>query len=177
MTNTTDPVTAEIAAQDTTATLARRDGRWVLTMTRDLPHPVERVWPKLVEPGELSKWSPVVPDRPLTSVGPATSQENPGEVVSDTEVLVCDPPHELVHRWGPHLLRWTLTPAPGGSRLTLAHTFDDRSECGMYGAGWHLCLAVLVVILGGQDVPRITGSRAHDYGWAGLRERYDASLA
>jgi uncharacterized protein YndB with AHSA1/START domain len=177
MTNTIDPVTAEIAAHDTTATLAQQDGRWVLTMTRELSHPVERVWPKLTEPGELRKWSPVVPDRPLTSVGPATAHEDPGDPANDAEVLVCDPPRELVHRWGPHLLRWTLTPTPEGCRLTLAHTFDDRSECGMYGAGWHLCLAVLVVVLGGQDVPRVTGSRAHEYGWAGLRDGYDASLA
>ncbi|HEU5421115.1 MAG TPA: SRPBCC family protein [Streptosporangiaceae bacterium] len=177
MTNTTDPVTAEIAAHDTTATLAQEDGRWVLTMTRELRHPVERVWPKLTEPGELAKWSPVVPDRPLTSAGPATAAENPGDPANDAEVLVCDPPRELVHRWGPHLLRWTLTPTPDGSRLTLAHVFGDRAEAGMYGAGWHLCLAVLAVILGGQDVPRVTGSRAHDYGWASLRQRYDATVA
>jgi uncharacterized protein YndB with AHSA1/START domain len=177
MTNTTDPVTTEIAANATTATLEQDEGRWVLTMTRELRHPAERVWPKLTEPGELSKWSPVVPDRPLTSVGPATARENPGDPANDAEVLLCDPPRELVHRWGPHQLRWTLTPTPDGSRLTLAHTFDQRSECGMYGAGWHLCLAVLVVVLDGQDVPRVTGNRAHEYGWSTLRDRYDASLA
>lgn len=178
MTDTTDPVTAEIAAHDATATLAQAGGRWVLSMTRDLPYPAERVWPKLTEPGELGKWSPVVPSRPLTSVGAATTRENPGEESIDAEVLACDPPRELVHRWGPEqLLRWTLTPTAEGCRLTLSHTFDDRSECGMYGAGWHLCLAVLVVVLGGQDVPRITGERAGDYGWAALRDRYDARLA
>lgn len=115
MTDTTDPVTAEIVAHDAIATLVQEDGRWVLTMTRDLPYPAERVWPKLTEPGELGKWSPVVPDRPLTSVGPATTRENRGEEPIDAEVLACDPPRELVHRWGPEqLLRWTLTPTAEG---------------------------------------------------------------
>jgi hypothetical protein len=35
MTDTTDPVTAEIAAHPTAATLTESAGRWVLTMTRE----------------------------------------------------------------------------------------------------------------------------------------------
>jgi uncharacterized protein YndB with AHSA1/START domain len=31
-------------------------------------HPVERVWPKLTEPDRLATWSPVGPDRPLTTL-------------------------------------------------------------------------------------------------------------
>jgi uncharacterized protein YndB with AHSA1/START domain len=174
---TTDPVTAEIAAQAAKATLTHDAGRWVLTMTRELRHPADRVWPKLTEPAELSKWSPVVPDRPLTSAGPAASRETPQDESVDVEVLVSDPPRELVHRWGNHLLRWTLVPTPSGSRLTLEQTFDERADCGMYGAGWHICLAVLSVVLDDRHVDRVVGSRANDYGWPALRERYDANLA
>jgi uncharacterized protein YndB with AHSA1/START domain len=176
MTRTTDPLTTEIAAHPADATLTEVAGRWVLTMSRELRHPVERVWPKLTEPDQLSKWSPVVPDRPLTSVGPATSRETPQDEDVDAEVLVSDPPHELVHRWGRHLLRWTLTPTQDGSRLTLEHTFDARAERGTYAAGWHLCLAVLAAVLDGHDVDRVVGSRANDYGWSALRDRYDANL-
>jgi hypothetical protein len=39
MTDTTDPVTAEIAAHATDATLTEVAGRWVLTMIRELRHP------------------------------------------------------------------------------------------------------------------------------------------
>ncbi len=176
MTDTTDPVTAEIAAHGADAILTEVAGRWVLTMIRELPHSVDRVWQKLTEPDQLATWSPVVPDRPLISIGPATSRETPQDQSVDAEVLVSDPPHELVHRWRGHLLRWTLTATPTGSRLTLEHTFDERTERGMYAAGWHICLAVLAAVLDGHAVGRVVGSRANDYGWSALRDRYDANL-
>jgi uncharacterized protein YndB with AHSA1/START domain len=177
----TDLVTAQIAAypaalDGTGAELAQAGGRWVLTMTRELAHPPERVWPMLAEPGQLSRWSPVVPDRPLTSPGPAVAREAPDQPATDVTVLTCDPPRELVHRWGDHLLRWVLAPVAGGTRLTLEQTFDERGSSAIFAAGWHLCLAVLILAAGGQDVDRVVGERARDYGWAELRDRYQASL-
>jgi uncharacterized protein YndB with AHSA1/START domain len=177
MPETNDPVRAEIAAQATEATLTNAAGCWVLTMTRALRHPAERVWPYLTEPHLLSRWSPVVPDRPLDSVGPATSHETPEERGVDAEVLVLDPPRELVHRWGRHTLRWTLTPTATGSRLTLEHSFDERPDLGDFAAGWHLCLAVLVAVLDGHAVERVVGRRAFEYGWPALRDRYEAAAA
>jgi uncharacterized protein YndB with AHSA1/START domain len=174
MPGTDDCVRAEIAAQPADATLTQAEGRWVLTMTRALRHSAERVWPYLTDPRLLGVWSPVVPDRALTSLGPATSRETPEQSPVDAEVLVSDPPRELVHRWGGHLLRWTLASTPTGSRLTLEHTFDERSEHGSYGAGWHLCLAVLAVVLDGHEAERVVGKRALDYGWAALNDRYEA---
>ena len=109
--------------------------------------------------------------------GPATSRETPEQDPVDAEVLVADPPRELVHRWGGHLLRWTLAPTAAGCRLTLEHTFDRPAERGSYGAGWHLCLAVLALALDGQDVERVVGQRALDYGWRELNDRYESALA
>ena len=43
-------------------TLENRDGAWVLTLTRDIAHPAERVWPWLTDPDRLRRWSPIVPD-------------------------------------------------------------------------------------------------------------------
>lgn len=173
-----DPAIAAIVEQQSTdATVIHVGGRWVLRMTRELPHDVERVWPKLTEPDELRRWSPVVPDRPLTSAGPATARESPDQDPVDAEVLVSDRPRELSHRWGPHLLRWTLTPTESGCRLTLEHTFDEQADRGSFAAGWHLCLAVLVAQLDGHDVERVVGSRASDYGWESLEARYRASLS
>ena len=176
MTETTDPVAAEIASHGAEATLLERDGRWVLTISRDLRQTSDRVWRALTEPDLLARWSPVVPDRPLTSVGPASGRESPEQPVVDLEVLVCHPPRELAHRWGDHLLSWTLAPSPAGCRLTLEQTFDVRAEAGMYGAGWHICLAVMTVQLEGHHAGRVVGSRAEDYGWRELRDRYDAAL-
>jgi uncharacterized protein YndB with AHSA1/START domain len=169
-----DLVATRIASQPVEATLSNDAGRWVLRMTRELTHPVGRVWPKLTEPDQLALWSPVVPDRTLDSTGPATSREAPDAPVVDAEVLRCDPPRELVHRWGDQLLRWTLTPTPTGSRLTLEHTFDDPSQQGSYGGGWHICLAVLGAVLDGYRVDRVVGERALAYGWSELRDRYQA---
>ena len=173
----TEPITHEVDAQPIAATLSKTDSdRWVLTMVRELPHPAESVWPKLTEPDQLATWSPVVPDRPLTIVGPAQTREQPEQEWIDAEVLVSDPPRELVHRWGPHQLRWRLTQIPAGTRLTLEQTFDDEIEAPSYGAGWHLVLAVLAVRLAGHHVERVVGSRALDFGWQSLNERYTAAL-
>jgi uncharacterized protein YndB with AHSA1/START domain len=172
-----DPVVAGIVErQSTDATVIYVGGRWMLRMTRELPHDAERVWSKLTEPEELRKWSPVVPDRSLTSVGPATARESPDGNAVDAEVLVSDRPRELSHRWGPHVLRWTLAPTASGCRLTLEHTFDEHADRGSFAAGWHLCLAVLVALLDGHDVERVVGSRAIDYGWQSLEARYRAIL-
>jgi uncharacterized protein YndB with AHSA1/START domain len=128
----------------------------------------------LVDPAHLRRWSPVVPDRPLTSPGPATCRENPGDEPNDAEVLVVEPPHTLVHQWGDDLLRWTITPAEGGAVLELRQTFDDRAAAASYAAGWQVCLGRLAAE---DDSPRerVTGPRALDYGWPDLRERYDAA--
>jgi uncharacterized protein YndB with AHSA1/START domain len=167
---------AIVEQQPTDARVSHVGGRWVLTMMRELPHAVERVWAKLTEPEELRKWSPVVPDRALTSVGPATAREYPDSDAVDAEVLVSARPRELVHRWGPHVLRWTLTPTDSGCRLMLEHTFDEPGERGLFAAGWHVCLAVLTALLEGCPVERVVGSRAFDYGWQSLEARYRTTL-
>lgn len=171
-----DRVLAEIKSQPTEATLNQVAGRWVLTMTRNLRHPPEQVWSYLTEPRLLMKWSPVVPNRTLDSAGPAISREAPGQEPVDADVLVCDPPRELVHRWGAHILRWTLTSTGTGSRLTMEHTFNEPAEASMYAAGWHLCLAVLGLDIDGNAVERVVGQRALDYGWSELKGRYEEPL-
>lgn len=174
MTDTSRVISDEIAAEKPDAVLHERDGRWVLTMTRLLAHPPERVWSMLTEPAQLARWSAVVPDRPLDSTGPATSRETPDTEAVAADVLVHDAPRELVHRWDDHVLRWTLEPVPEGTRLVLEHTFDARTEAGSYAAGWHLCFAVLAALIAGRDVPQVVGGAAVDHGWeepAGLRRR------
>jgi uncharacterized protein YndB with AHSA1/START domain len=172
-----DPLDTEIAAHGVEAGAREQAGGWVLTMTRELRAPAGRVWPMLTEPTRLRRWSPVVPDRSLTAVGPALARETPGQPAVDAEVLDCDPPCLLVHRWGGQVLRWSLAPAGAGSRLTLEETVDAPAELGIQAAGWHLCLAVLSVLLDGHRVERVVGSRALDRGWQDLRERYDRALA
>jgi len=103
------------------------------------------------------------------------SRETSDQDPVDAEVLVSDAPVELVHRWGAHVLRWTLQPTEAGSRLTLEHTFEHHAESGSYAAGWHICLAVLATTIDGYEVERVVGSRALEYGWSELRDRYEAA--
>jgi uncharacterized protein YndB with AHSA1/START domain len=173
---TDDATVQAIRSQPVEATLTRSDGRWALTMTRELPHPAAAVWAMLTRPERLAAWSPLVPDRPLTSIGPTTSHETPDAPATAVEVLVSTEPSELVLNWGDDRLRWTLSPSPTGTTLTLEHQFADRDGAGSFAAGWHLCLAVLAAWLHGDDVERVVGERALDYGWADLRDRYQAAL-
>ncbi|HEX9175252.1 SRPBCC family protein [Mycobacterium sp.] len=154
------------------ATLEDRDGRWVLSFTRDLGHPVEAVWPWLTEPERLRRWSPVVPDRRFDSAGPAEVRENPGDDPVDGTVVTVDAPRELVHRWGPDLLRWRLEPTETGCRLTLEHQMAERDHEAENAGGWHICLDVLASNLDGANPERLVGEVVMDHGFPELRDGY-----
>jgi uncharacterized protein YndB with AHSA1/START domain len=154
------------------ATLEDRDGRWVLTFTRDLSHPAEAVWPWLTEPERLRRWSPVVPDRAFDDLGPRQVRENPGDDPVDGTVISVDPPRELVHQWGPDLLRWRLDPTPAGCRLTLEHQMADRGHEAENAGGWHICLNVLAGNLNGTNPERLVGEAVMDHGFPELRDGY-----
>ncbi|ACQ79323.1 Activator of Hsp90 ATPase 1 family protein [Beutenbergia cavernae DSM 12333] len=171
-------IASRIAAEPALATLSGGDDAWVLTLERTLSHSRERVWAMLTDPTQQARWSPVVTDRLLDAVGPARSRENPGDDDVAADVLRCDPPHELVHHWGDDVLHWTLAPAgEGATRLTLRQRFADRAMASSMAAGWHVCLGALGAAA--DDVPgaeRVVGQRATDYGWAQLRDEYEASF-
>lgn len=166
-----------IAARPVQATLDRSPAGLLLTMTRDLDADQGWTWEMLTEPGRLVTWSPVVPDRPLTAVGPATSTEATGQPEVACDVLEIDAPHALVHRWGNHQLRWGLVDVGGRTQLGLQETHVDTADAARNAAGWHLCLAVLEGLARGLDVPRVVGQDAMAYGWEDLRDRYGAILA
>ena len=170
-------ITHEIEANPVSATVTEEDGRWTLEMERRLRHSPDRVWPMLTEPGRLARWSPFVPDRVLDSLGPATARENPDDEPQNAEVLVLDPPRELVHRWGDDLMRWTLEPDGEGTLLSLHHTIAEGPDAGMIAAGWHICFGTLAALEQDDTVGRVVGDAASAYGWEKLRDAYDDLLA
>jgi len=177
MTNSTvDNVIAAEINVPLDVTLARSDERWTLVIRRQFRQAPERIWEMLTEPDQLARWSPVVPDRPLTLPGPATCRENPGDEPINATVITADAPRLLVHHWGTDLLKWTITPSDDGSILELRQTFDDHSIASSYAGGWQICLGTLAANADASTHERVTGQRAIDYGWEQLRDFYHAEM-
>jgi uncharacterized protein YndB with AHSA1/START domain len=153
------------------------EGRWSLILTRELGHPVNRVWAALTEPGQLSQWAPFRPDRNLASTGDVLlTMPDGGDGSEDLQtpgtVLESDPPRLLVFRWGDDLLRWELNPTEDGTTLVLRHSFDDEGMTSALAAGWHICLDVADALMKGVPFGPVVGKRARDYGWDELNQRY-----
>ncbi|MGV9215087.1 SRPBCC family protein [Micromonospora sp. RB23] len=149
-------------------------GGATLVFVRDLPHPPAAVWAALTDPGQLAQWAPFLADRDLGSPGGAVLTLVDGETSAEQTAVVrrAEPPRLLEYTWGDDVLRWELTPAGDGTRLTLRHTVADRGVLPMVAAGWHLCLDVADRLLDGDPVGPIRGAEAKDFGWAELRDAY-----
>jgi uncharacterized protein YndB with AHSA1/START domain len=103
-------------------------------MKRDLkfeatyPHPIEKVWRAITDPLAVKEW--LMPNDFKPELGHKfmfTSTPQPGwDGKSYCEVIELDPPRRLAYTWrgGPidTVLRITLEPVAGGTRLTLEHT-------------------------------------------------------
>lgn len=170
-------MTEHLPTHDVDATVWRDGDRWLLRMERLLRHPADRVWAALTSADEIRRWAPYAPDRDLDQVGDVPLPQAEGGQAADGppesgRVLVADQPRLLVLAWGEHEVRWELTPTADGVVLVLTHVFDEPAEAPDYASGWHLCLAVLVARLDGQDAPPAAGEAAKDHGWEQLREEY-----
>ena len=139
-----------------------------LVMEVDLAGTAAQLWEALTDPAQLAHWSPVVPDRALTSPGPAISRENPGEDPVTADVLAIAGEHALTHRWGESTLGWMVDEG----QLDLQVTLPDPQQAQYFAAGWHVCLAVLDARLEGLDQQRLVGMDALEHGWEELRARY-----
>jgi uncharacterized protein YndB with AHSA1/START domain len=153
--------------------------QWTLIFVRALPHPPEKVWAALTDPGRLDQWAPFAAARDLSRPGETTLTmvDGPDRTDLPATVLRAEAPALLEYSWGDDLLRWELTPADGGTRLTLRHTVAERDVVPMVAAGWHLCVAVLARLLAGDPVGVIRGRDAKAHGWDELRAAYAGKLA
>ncbi|MBK0331314.1 hypothetical protein I8D64_07850 [Brachybacterium sp. MASK1Z-5] len=149
------PVRAEIA-DDT------------LILEVDIAGTEEQLWRAITDPEQLARWSPVVPDRRLTEVGPALSRETPDEDPVAADVLATAGQHALTHRWGDATMGWMIEEG----RLDIQVGLPDVQQAQYFAAGWQVCLAVLDAQLSGLDQERIVGMDAMDHGWEELRARY-----
>jgi len=115
-----------------------------VVFVRHLRHPIEKVWAALTTPERLADWF-VGADVDLRIGGRITFD---GRGLSNTQmrITVCDPPRALAWAWTiagkDTLVRFDLTPEPGGSRLTLTHSGVPRAGEGVR-RGWHAHLEAL----------------------------------
>jgi uncharacterized protein YndB with AHSA1/START domain len=95
------------------------------------PHPPEDVWVAITDPRAIAEW--LMPNTFKAQVGHKFQfQTDPMwgcESHTDCEVIEVDPPHRLAYTWlivwrkeyrtrpEPMVVRWTLTPERGGTRL------------------------------------------------------------
>lgn len=158
---------------DEHAVLVEHEGRLTLRFQRLLPQPPERVWLALTEREQLSAWHPtpflIEPDSgKVAFVAAAGAPPMPAG-----RLLALRPPALLAYTWGEDELRFTLEPAQEGAcLLTLEHSFSDRLKAARDGAGWHLCLAALALVLEGRPTPEGGSAESPPEGWRELNADY-----
>jgi uncharacterized protein YndB with AHSA1/START domain len=128
------------------------DGRPALRFERSLPHPVERVWRAITEPGEIRQWFPAAVEVDLRTGGAMSFEfDDPEAPATSGEVTELDPPRLFAFDWGGEQLRFELEPAGDGCRLLFTHFLSERIQAARDAAGWELCLAELDRLLAGDD--------------------------
>jgi uncharacterized protein YndB with AHSA1/START domain len=136
--------------------LGQSGDQWEVGFVRRLPHPREKVWRALTEPGDRDTWFPQrieidgdwVAGAQLRFVSDVMPEAN-----FDGELLVYDPPRTLEMRWGTDVLRFDLAADGDQTILTLVDTLTDRGTAARTAAGWHTCLDTLGCTLAGQPQP------------------------
>jgi uncharacterized protein YndB with AHSA1/START domain len=129
------------------------DGRPTVRVTRDYPHPIEKVWRAVTTPEHLGQWfpSPVEVDlRPGGEVHFPGFEGGPGATGT---VEAVDAPRRLTFTWGADRLTFELASTGAGTTFALTHTFDDRVGAPSFATGWELCLAGLRSVLAGEPLP------------------------
>lgn len=150
------------------------DGRPGVRFERTYPHPPERVWTAITEPGELAHWFPSAVSLEPRVGGAVTFTADPNVDDGSGSVLAFDPPHLLAYTWGADELHFRLEPTgTGGCTLTLVNVLETRDAAARNAAGWTVCLTELGkhVSGAGADGPHSAGAEP----WEPLYDEYVAA--
>lgn len=158
------------------ARIESREGEnWTLVLVKQLKHPPERVWRALTDPEHLREWAPFDADANLGREGATVRLATvgaPKEHVTETVVRRAVEPRVLEFNWGGGDTRWELEPTAEGTKLTLWAQIN-KNYIAMGAAGWHICIDVMDLVLGGSDIERIVGPEAMQFeGWQRLHREY-----
>lgn len=143
-----------------------------LVMLVDIDGSQQELFTAVTAPEVLAQWSPIVPDGPLTEIGPHTARESEGDESVDCRVFDVAFGFAVGHMWGDLEVRWSVEPG----RINLQTDVPEGGTAAELAAGWHICLAVLEARLAGEDQARIVGADARQHGFEELREHYEDTL-
>jgi uncharacterized protein YndB with AHSA1/START domain len=130
-----------------------------VTLERDLPGPIERVWAFLTDPKLLAQWfsDGIVADR--------VGGEVRFEMGAEGRITAYEPPRLLEYTWNEPdlsrgaildtLVRWELAEAGNRVRLTLTHKRLSEAEAVAHSAGWHAFLECLSASVDGREPPQL----------------------
>jgi uncharacterized protein YndB with AHSA1/START domain len=122
------------------------EARW----ERRIPHPVERVWAAITDPGELRGWLGDA-DIELREGGRVEIRWLNGDAVLRGKVTRLEEGRLLEYEGEPHgLLRFELSPDGDGTRLVFTNAMDAPDYPDLALAGWHVHLDMLDDTLDGR---------------------------
>ncbi len=141
-----------------------------LTFRRLLRHPIEEVWAAITDPKQIEVWS-MAHVRREDVRGGRIEMEHPGGLVATGQVLEWNPPRVYEYEWnlapGPRqpegeasVVRYELSPAPGGTLLVLTHRRLSRARAEIFVRGLSALLARLAASLDGRPLPEVPWARA-----------------
>jgi uncharacterized protein YndB with AHSA1/START domain len=136
------------------------EGACTLVIERVFPHPPEKLWRALTESPLIAQWllnndfQPAVGHKFQFRREPMPNWNG----VIDCEVLVVDHLKQLSYTWGAlglgTVVRWTLTPAEGGTHLRMEQSgFPSEEGANYKGAkyGWQKFIGNLERVVGEMD--------------------------
>jgi len=134
------------------------DERDAVTLVRDLPGPIERVWAFLTDPKLLSLWfsDGMIADH--------VGGEMSFEMGASGRVTAYEPPQLLEYTWNEPdlsrgivdaLVRWELAEVGERVRVTLTHQRLSQREALEHSAGWHTFLDRLCASVDGREPPEL----------------------
>ena len=129
-------------------------GRFELRFTRELAHPVSKVWDAITTPTACAAGSPSTSRARATTGAPLRFVFREGEGDDFAGSMVEFEPRSVMElRWeDDETLRLELAESGDGCVLTLINRFDEIGKAARDAAGWHACLDALEALLDGSSL-------------------------
>ena len=153
------------------AILESNEPNYIATFERHYEHSVDDVWAMLTENDKLQTWFSELKVDELRKGGRLLFDMGNGNF---EEMIITDYSDHAVfeYTWGDDKVRFELTPEQNGAKLLLIETITKLTDHTPRDlAGWHVCLDVIGMLLGGKQVDNRKEL------WEPLYEQYVQAIA